>query len=326
MFPVHCSLFFPAQKAFRGGALLGVFLVGLIALTLHGGVSPATASRLYKYTDEAGTEHFTENMNDIPAGARSIEFVSSRPAAPSGRAGAPPPKGATPLKVDYGADTSKVAALQEILTLYRLTHTYSQEDFFVCADMAIDVWNMAKTKGFTVMIAAGNPDDGKATPQKFNHAWVVAEVAPATWLAMETTAGKVVSGQENANYYRGHFFDNPRTFKAYLDERRGGNQQITEVRELEEKFTRMKGTHDAEREALGKLNDEFTIQCAEKRLASSKFKRCSEMQQTLLSKIAQGKELEGRLKQLADAHTAATERLEQSLRLFNQPIQSITPR
>ena len=36
------------------------------------------------------------------------------------------------------------------------THTYSEADLFVCADIAVNVWNMVKIKGINARIAAGN--------------------------------------------------------------------------------------------------------------------------------------------------------------------------
>ncbi len=299
-------------------ALLGVMTFTLICLA-----HPASAAKLYRYTDGSGAEHYTDNLNSLPPGARAIESVDSRVGADTGKG---KPRPALAAKMDYGADEGRVAALRTILSLYRQTHTYSTADFFVCADMAIDVWNMARTQGFKVMIAAGHPSDNKATPPRFTHAWVVAEVAPSAWLAMETTGGGVVTGKENINYYRGHFFENPRDFKEYLDERRGINQQISDVKELEDKFAHVNGKYRQEVAEQQKLSTDLQQQCGDKRLAPAKFKQCKEMQQTVLAKTDACKELEGRVRQLSDTHADTRAKLEASMRLLNQPVRTVPPR
>jgi len=62
--------------------------------------------------------------------------------------------------------------------------------------MAVDVWNMVKTKGINARIAAGNIDKPHADWKEFNHAWVVAEAAPRKWIALETTGVNLVQGIE----------------------------------------------------------------------------------------------------------------------------------
>ena len=48
-----------------------------------------------------------------------------------------------------------------------------------------------------------------------NHAWVMAEVSPGKWLALETTGGYTVHLSKNDKYYYGHSFANPKDFNEY---------------------------------------------------------------------------------------------------------------
>ncbi|WP_082122661.1 PEGA domain-containing protein [Methanoculleus sediminis] len=116
----------------------------------------------------------------------------------------------------YTSD-SKVQRLEQIVEDYHNTHTYSMVDLFVCADMAIDVWNMVETAGINAKIAVGNIERANSGWSDWNHAWVLAEVDPSQWVALETTGGYLVYGDANSNYYRAVFFDTPKDFKEYLN-------------------------------------------------------------------------------------------------------------
>lgn len=124
---------------------------------------------------------------------------------------------------------TKIQLVESMLEEYHKTHTYSQNDFFVCADMAIDVWNLVKTKGINAQIAVGNIDNPNANFTEYNHAWVFAEVEPLKWLALETTGGYVVYKETNPLYYKGVSFDNPTEFKRYMDLMKEYNAQLETI-------------------------------------------------------------------------------------------------
>jgi hypothetical protein len=107
----------------------------------------------------------------------------------------------------------RIAILSQIVSDYCKSHTYSKQDSFVCVDMACDVWDMVKTKGIPAKIQVGNVESDIGSLSAANHAWVLAEASPGIWVALETTAGRLVYADENPRYYRGWSFDNPRTFK-----------------------------------------------------------------------------------------------------------------
>ncbi|MCD6093106.1 MAG: transglutaminase domain-containing protein [Candidatus Aenigmarchaeota archaeon] len=127
---------------------------------------------------------------------------------------------------------SNTEIVKNIVKEYHKTHTYSKEDFFVCGDMAIDVWNLIKTKGINAKIIIGNIDNPDTNFTEYNHAWVLAEVEPFTWLALETTGGYIVYNETNPNYYKGYFFDNPSEFKKYLDLKKNTMHKLTELMNL----------------------------------------------------------------------------------------------
>ena len=119
------------------------------------------------------------------------------------------------LKEQYelvGATPAETAA--NIVRYYHETHVYSTYDLFVCSDMAAEVWNMLKAQGINAIIVVGNKDSAIGDIIQSNHAWVLAEVAPGEYLALETTGGFVVPKSENALYYRGWFFDSPSKLKS----------------------------------------------------------------------------------------------------------------
>lgn len=124
-------------------------------------------------------------------------------------------------------DSDNYTKLNAILTDYNAKHTYSKSDFFVCADMATDVWNMVKTVGINAKLVAGsaNTDLSQYPPIKYlarmDHVWVMAEVKPSLWVPLETTGGFIVTPKA-ANYplYRkGMRFENAGEFKDFIEER-----------------------------------------------------------------------------------------------------------
>ena len=133
---------------------------------------------------------------------------------------------ATSIENSYYSDTSDYTTLsqeekntqicEQVVSDYYATHTYSENDVFDCDNMAQDLWNILETKGINAEIMIGNVDmTGSVSLKDINHAWVVAEVSPNSWLALETTGGYVV--YDNEQYYRGFSFDNPKNYRRFLE-------------------------------------------------------------------------------------------------------------
>jgi hypothetical protein len=124
----------------------------------------------------------------------------------------------TPVETLYQKNVNTV---KEIAQEYYGTHTYmgvqtgQSSDIYVCVDMAKDVWNMVKTRGINAVIYVGNVNKAISQISDANHAWVLAEVGPEQWLAIETTGGYTVSKEENNLYYEGWKFDDPSELKKY---------------------------------------------------------------------------------------------------------------
>jgi|SRR5208283_3862785 len=109
--------------------------------------------------------------------------------------------------------------LKGIVEEYHQTHTYTLADWYVCAQMAQDVWDMVETQGITAKIGVGNVSERVPTIQDATHAWVLAEVAPDQWVALETTGGFLVCADtnycaiNNPLYFYGWDFATPKICK-----------------------------------------------------------------------------------------------------------------
>ena len=105
------------------------------------------------------------------------------------------------IQADSGSkwDNEKLNILENILENYYKTHTYTLDEFFVCSDMALEVWNLVKTQGINAKICIGNVEQNiskikNAEPKNdsdfplfnwlnaMNHAWVTAEAEPFKWI------------------------------------------------------------------------------------------------------------------------------------------------
>jgi len=122
-----------------------------------------------------------------------------------------------------------IETAENIVKWYHETHIYTKYDFFVCSDMALDVWNMLKAQGIDALIQIGNVETGAENVTEADHAWVLAESSPGQYLALETTAGYLVWREDNPLYYQGWSFDNPREYKRFVE-------LIFETKSQEKKF------------------------------------------------------------------------------------------
>ncbi len=169
-----------------------------------------------------------------------------------------------------------------IVQEYYKSHTYSEIDFFVCTDMSIGVWNMIETRGINAVIAVGNIDDAAASPTQYNHAWVMAEIAPGTWLALETTGGFTVTRGNNRNYYHGFFFDNPREFKDYLDLMTRHNDQVERLRNTQADYLNAYTTWKREVDYYNTLVDELNTYVG-RQLTHTEYQYAQSLQQKVNS-------------------------------------------
>jgi len=124
---------------------------------------------------------------------------------------------------------------QNIVKRYHDTHVYSKYDFYVCSDMAMDVWNMLKAQQIEALIQVGNIKTSVSDITKVDHAWVLAKVSPDGYLALEATGGYAVPEQENDLYYKGWSFGSPREYKSYIEIRQEYNIRVGIIKQLNEK-------------------------------------------------------------------------------------------
>jgi len=130
-----------------------------------------------------------------------------------------------------GADKAETA--ENIVRYYYETHTYEENDVYVCYDMAADVWNMLKAQGISAKIVVGNTGQVIESILDSNHAWVLAEVEDGEELALETTNGTVVPRDENSLYYRGWSFSDPKELKSFQELRREYNVRVGIIKEID---------------------------------------------------------------------------------------------
>ena len=149
------------------------------------------------------------------------------------------------LKEQYeliGATPAETAA--KIVKYYYDTHEYSTADLFQCSDMASEVWNMLKAKGINARIAIGITGGIVTDLLQCNHAWVLAEVAPGEYLALEATGGYVITKSENPYYYTGWYFDSPAGLKSYNDMVREYNVRIEIIMDIHNEAVAVAEEHD----------------------------------------------------------------------------------
>jgi hypothetical protein len=122
------------------------------------------------------------------------------------------------LKAQYEwVGLTPAQTVEKLVQNYTATHTYSTTDMFICGDMSSEVWNMCKAQGITSVIAIGDPNSAITNILQSNHAWVLADIGGGQKLALETTAGIVMTQAEHPLYYHGWYFSSPTDLKANND-------------------------------------------------------------------------------------------------------------
>ena len=144
-----------------------------------------------------------------------------------------------------------IETAENIVKWYHETHIYTKYDFFVCSDMALDVWNMLKAQRIDALIQIGNVETGAENITEADHAWVLAELSPGQYLALETTAGSLVWREDNPLYYQGWSFDNPREYKRFVELKYEYNIRVKIIEQLAQAF-------EAAREAGLEATNEYT--------------------------------------------------------------------
>jgi hypothetical protein len=175
--------------------------------------------------------------------------------------------------------------------------------------MAIDVWNMVKTKGINARIAAGNVNNPQADGTEFNHAWVVAEAAQRKWIALETTGGYLVSGKKNKNYYRGYFFASPRELKEYCDLYQKRSELIKRTQPLQKELEKFKDDYDRELKKYNNMVDDYNKKYAGRFFTLGQHQEAQACKENITQQGRMVKEFEGRGKQLSELINANIEEL-----------------
>jgi hypothetical protein len=131
--------------------------------------------------------------------------------------------------IEFEGETPTETA-NNIVKRYHETHIYSAYDFFVCSDMALDVWDMLKAQNINAVIEVGNVKNKIGSITDADHAWVLAEVKPSVYLALEATGGFSVN--DNPLYYSGWSFSNPKKFKRFEELKKEYNFRVDSINQM----------------------------------------------------------------------------------------------
>ncbi len=232
------------------------------------------------------TYNLTVDLATFPGG--DYNLVAS---LPSGK------RSTVAITIESQEDTN-IRILRQIVEDYHNIHTYSLDDYFICADMAMDVWNIVDTKGMRALLVVGNIENPDADWTAYDHAWVIVEAAPQQWIALETTGGFLVYKNNNPNYYRGIFFEKPKDLKTNMDLRRDYNNEIerytTSVSQYNAKVSEYNTALDSYRSLVDSYNNDYVGQ----NLTEAEYQDSIGVKNTIDSKQLKLVQLKAELEQL----------------------------
>jgi hypothetical protein len=212
-----------------------IAVVLLLSVLLAGCQSDGIAQDLYdsaveQLNNAQGTvDQLQDEVDDLKAAKESVEedmqaaaaTIAELQAKVSGMTGQYELTGATTLET-----------VTNIIEYYHDTHVYSKADLFVCSDMASEVWSMLKAQGINALIVVGDKNKAISDIIQSDHAWLLAEVEPGIYLALETTAGYAIYENENPLYYQGWFFNSPGDMKSYNNLVKEYNVRVEVINQL----------------------------------------------------------------------------------------------
>jgi hypothetical protein len=178
---------------------------------------------------------------------------------------------------------------------YHRIHSYSAVDMFVCSDMAIDVWNIVNTRGIRAILTVGKVDSATTNWKEYDHAWVLAEVAPKQWVALETTGGFLVFREKNPLYYRGIFFATAKDLKENMDLRRDYNSGVSGSSVVVAQYNTKLSTYKTELAVYQARVSSYNQQYAGRTLTTSQYQDAQAMKATISQEVAKLSQMKGEL-------------------------------
>jgi hypothetical protein len=255
-----------------------------LSIYAQGTVSPLKTQSVGIRPDN--TYNFTLDGTSLPSG--NYHLVAS---LPSGQK-------STVAFIIESQDDTNIRILRQIVEDYHKIHTYSLYDYFVCADMAQDVWNIVDTQGMRALLVAGNIQKPDAGWKEYNHAWVIVEAAPHQWVALETTGGFLVYKKDNPNYYRGIFFENPKDLKTNMDLNRDYNNEIDRFTAIVSPYNAKVSEYNAELDYYRSIADSYNKKYVGQNLTAAEYQESLAVKNTLESEQLKLVQLKAELDQL----------------------------
>ncbi len=111
---------------------------------------------------------------------------------------------------------SATQMLEKIVADYESAHFY-EKGIYDCYDMSGDVWNILKAYGINSVIVVGNVDHLITDILLSDHAWVLTEVAPGEYLALDGTNGRTYTKTSGPLYFHGWTFATPADLRTNDD-------------------------------------------------------------------------------------------------------------
>jgi hypothetical protein len=211
-------------------------------------------------------------------------------------------KATVAFTIESQEDTN-IRVLRQIVEDYHNIHTYSLDDYFICADMAMDVWNIVDTRGMRALLVAGNIKTPDAGWMEYNHSWVIVEAAPRQWVALETTGGFLVYKNNNPNYYSGIFFEKPKDLKTNMDLRRDYNNEIERYTTAVTQYNAKVSEYNTERNYYQSLADSYNNNYVGQNLTVAQYQESVNAKNTIDAELVKQDQLKSELDQLTPTYT-----------------------
>jgi outer membrane murein-binding lipoprotein Lpp len=121
--------------------------------------------------------------------------------------------------------------LAQLVYNYKASHYY-ESGVYDCNNMASDIWSMLQAMDINSVIVVGHNEHLITNILESNHAWVLVQLTPGEYLALDGTNGRTYTQSSGSLYFHGWSFATPADLKANDDLKTEYNARVSFINTL----------------------------------------------------------------------------------------------
>jgi hypothetical protein len=214
---------------------------------------------------------------------------------------------------------TNISVLEQIVEDFHKTNAISGiSDICSHARLAQDLWGLVNAKGVRALLVGGDADNPAADWTNYDRTWVVAEVLPGQWVALDATMGTLVYRQDNPLYYTGIIFENPADMQTWIRLRPVYFTQLKKVETIRQQRNATMEEYASELRDYNELLADYNNNYANRLLLPQEYPALQVLKSRLAAKPAKLKKIKDELDQLTSSSATEKQQLDDLLSQINR--------